>query len=650
MDNEVCYIIGKGPSLDGLTIEDFGPGPIIAINESIVKIESLGLTNPTYSLQQDGKSECMRRPQKATLLLSVNSAQWYSNYTPRQVYSFTELGLMPNIFSAITAIAFAKKIGCKKIVFMCFDACTCGDASYANTGVTYYDPNNSLGRFQRYCDIIKLSLAGMPAEWYKGNSIVTAPYTIITLTGDRQKLFRICRQYVARQTVLPSQWIVVDDGRLPLGWTAYGGSDYIRRQPCRSDPSHTICVNMLEALSRIKYPKVLIFEDDDWYHPQYAETILPYLDNYDLVGLGNIHYYHCAGQALAQFENNDHSCLAATAFTSKVVPVIEKLCQDTKSPLIDMQLWEKPISKHVIACPNILYIGLKGLPGRAGQTAGHSLSAHCYRENAVANQNKTWLAETIGDDIKSYASFKSYKVEIPFKGIAVRFSNDGSIYIPRRNKAFEEYMDKHFERVPNQLRWYYRVTNNVVLQTLKELFAHLTCHIVGKGPSLDNLKAEDFGPGPIIAINEAIHKVESLEIDNPIFMLQQDVKLKDTCAPRYGTVLVPITVAHIYHNHPSVCPFSLADLGLSTTPPTIITALEICRLLKVKQIKLYCFDAYTEQKTEYAKCVGYPAEKYGATDRFLHQTARINKHIQGLNTQFLTPTIPVRPFVDIPSL
>jgi len=256
---EVCYIVGKGPSVN--SFRDYGPGPIIALNESIQRLEALNLSNPLYSLQQDGKPQCMVRPERATLLLSEQSQNYFKDYTPRIVYSQTkDLKIQDKIISAVSAIEFARAFGCKSIVFIAFDAVTGKNSDYYDNSL-YMDPANSLVRFQRFGNIIKLALRGMPARL--GERIHSAPFTAITLTGDRHLPFRLCYRWMLRQTILPSQWIVIDDGQSPLRWSEYAGSDYHRREPRHSDPDHTIKLNMLEALKHIKYDNVLIFEDDD---------------------------------------------------------------------------------------------------------------------------------------------------------------------------------------------------------------------------------------------------------------------------------------------------------------------------------------------------------------------------------------------------
>lgn len=53
-------------------------------------------------------------------------------------------------------------------------------------------------------------------------------------------------------------------------------------------------------------------------------------------------------------------------------------------------------------------------------------------------------------------------------------------------------------------------------------YAGETAWIVGKGPSLANLRAEHFGEGPVIAINEAILTVQELGLVNPLWGMNKD--------------------------------------------------------------------------------------------------------------------------------
>lgn len=72
--------------------------------------------------------------------------------------------------------------------------------------------------------------------------------------------------------------------------------------------------------------------------------------------------------------------------------------------------------------------------------------------------------------------------------------------------------------------------------------AAVTVNIVGKGPSLLTLTATDFAPGPVIALNQAIHQVRTILINSnwwdgrlgPLYSFQ-----KDGCEPHASADFTP---------------------------------------------------------------------------------------------------------------
>ena len=58
--------------------------------------------------------------------------------------------------------------------------------------------------------------------------------TLITPTGDRPLAFALCQNWMRKQTVLPFQWVVVDDGKIPM--KPYVPMEYVRRKPHPNDP------------------------------------------------------------------------------------------------------------------------------------------------------------------------------------------------------------------------------------------------------------------------------------------------------------------------------------------------------------------------------------------------------------------------------
>lgn len=171
---QTCYIVGKGGSLQHLSWRHFDTyGPVIAINEAIVPVESFGLTNHIYSLQKDGgMNKCaprtfdpscdnrvcdhcpgMVRPNDNVKLILSNaeSAFCFRNHPERYIYDHTELDLNGNYFSLIVAIRIAQIMGCGRIVFLCCDA-------HAGTGVQTFIPTIGMTETPAYLEVQKRQL------------------------------------------------------------------------------------------------------------------------------------------------------------------------------------------------------------------------------------------------------------------------------------------------------------------------------------------------------------------------------------------------------------------------------------------------------------------------------------------------------------
>jgi hypothetical protein len=122
-----AYIVGKGPSLQYLTANDFGAGPVIAINESITHIENLGIPNPIYSMRKDGEDteHPTGQPRNATLLVHLReSVNLFESYKPRYVFdTVKDFDLAWNSYSSFVAADIAKLLGCRKLIYLAHDAC-----------------------------------------------------------------------------------------------------------------------------------------------------------------------------------------------------------------------------------------------------------------------------------------------------------------------------------------------------------------------------------------------------------------------------------------------------------------------------------------------------------------------------------------------
>lgn len=159
------HIVGKGPSLCNVTAGNFGDGPVITMNESILIIQDLGLNNDIYSMQKDGLAEVMVRPKNNIWLILQDPgfSEMYFPDHPRRLYldPVIELGFQePSVMSVRMCIALGRVMGCKRITMISCDSLV-GDLrtldvtqnKITRESVTFYqaaipDVKKELGEFE----------------------------------------------------------------------------------------------------------------------------------------------------------------------------------------------------------------------------------------------------------------------------------------------------------------------------------------------------------------------------------------------------------------------------------------------------------------------------------------------------------------------
>ena len=220
-----------------------------------------------------------------------------------------------------------------------------------------------------------------------------------------------------------------------------------------------------------------------------------------------------------------------------------------------------------------------------------------------------------------------------------RIADDGTFYIPRCPDSVAKLLEKDFCKFANENRWHIRSHGSIPIDDLKRYFQGKPCYIVGKGPSLDRLTPTDFPlkDSPIICINESIHKVESLPIENKLFILQQDTWLKSTCKPAKDTTIMVLNYScqHWYADiRDKVC-FHFAELGLRKRHLSCIYAIALAKLCGATAFKLLAFDASLNKDTGYARAIGYEPEQGGSRDRFLTHRLTILREANPVPLEFI---------------
>ena len=161
-EGKTAYIIGKGPSLDRLSEGDFKEdGPIIAINESIIKAEELDIPNPLFLIQDPSLRE-FAKPQRSTLILEESIRGLYRLHPKKIQYSRKGMELPPKVLSAIVAIHILKSWNIAKIIFISFDACINQNTGYAKiVGYASNDKKRNPDRFLKHKAMLLKNLGNM---------------------------------------------------------------------------------------------------------------------------------------------------------------------------------------------------------------------------------------------------------------------------------------------------------------------------------------------------------------------------------------------------------------------------------------------------------------------------------------------------------
>lgn len=234
---------------------------------------------------------------------------------------------------------------------------------------------------------------------------------IITPTGDRPLCFTRCIKWMQQQTIKESvHWIIVDDGQeeapifsnFPKNWKI----TYLRRQKESSDPYNTQGVNILKAIDKVESSKVVMIEDDDYYHKDWLSTASELLNYYDIVGKSSIIYYNILNKSY-HFTNyfTDYPTttnpMVQTAFRSSHLATLKNICE-INTIQIDNELWQSVKgSKYLLNTEESLklVIGIKGMPGRPGVTLKHTIPL-VWEDPFLEN-----FKEFLGEDHIHYLKF-----------------------------------------------------------------------------------------------------------------------------------------------------------------------------------------------------------------------------------------------------
>ena len=197
--------------------------------------------------------------------------------------------------------------------------------------------------------------------------------TLLTATGCRPVAWATCERWMMAQTYKgPVRWVIVDDGEEPQpvtfareGWTL----EVIRPLPYWSG-KNTQARNLREGMKVIADDaRLAIVEDDDYYAPDWLDTVDHRLGPDILFGESHTRYYSLPRMTCREMRNDSHASLCATAMHGKAVSCF-RAAVDRGDKFIDLDLWRR-YRGHRRLIRTHRVVGIKGLPGRTGIGIGH---------------------------------------------------------------------------------------------------------------------------------------------------------------------------------------------------------------------------------------------------------------------------------------
>lgn len=229
--------------------------------------------------------------------------------------------------------------------------------------------------------------------------------TLITPTGYRQAGIELAEKYVARQTYKGAiQWIVVSDDKPDAPTKCTMGQEYIQGPLPWSPGINTQRYNIHEGLKYAKGDILMIFEDDDYFKPEYIEAQVDYLKYADMVGECGVTYYSLRSRGFMEMNNFNHASTTQTAWKKSYTPVFYKALHSGQI-YFDILLWNtakmyqhKAVLHHGLN----LCVGIKGILGRGGIGVGHQ------DNNFTPDKDFIILKKLVGlEDSKAYISMCS---------------------------------------------------------------------------------------------------------------------------------------------------------------------------------------------------------------------------------------------------
>jgi len=221
-------------------------------------------------------------------------------------------------------------------------------------------------------------------------------------------------------------------------------------------------------------------------------------------------------------------------------------------------------------------------------------------------------------------------------GITVRCHDiNGPYWLAVNRKSDIDTLDScnQLTRIDNKQLWY-KLPNEKKFDMFGK-YKDMPCFIIGKGPSLDFITAGIFKSNyPILCCNDSCHKIESLNLLNPIYTIITDKKFKDkdSMIPR----ILNISCVNNYKEYYQWC--TAAFLGSLGFQHVGHMATIIAKTMGCNKIYYIGFEGAFGGNASYAKIIGYKETKRGPASRFSKHGKHLIEAAGNIPYQLITLT------------
>jgi hypothetical protein len=433
-----CFIIGGGPSLAGFDFSQLRGELVIGINRAFEKIAPsviFSMDSRLYAWIKSGMlgQEALDKYEKSTarkIWVEAPSFKFGAEVLviPRLegvgIGRSLSGGLYTGSNSGLAALNLAVVLGANPIYLLGFDLISRDQfQQWWHDGYPTVQRDKVYQTFRKEFEEVAPTLKEMGVSVINLNpesglrcfdfgkmpeppQPIEDKVTVVTPTGDRPEALELLRRWIASQTRQPDQWLVVDDGKHRIKPKRVPEATVVRRKPRADDPSCTLGKNLEAILPLVAHDKVLIMEDDDWYGPEYIDTMAALLDAHEVVGISGTKYYHPGIPGYREMGRGDHASLSQTGFRKSAIPeVLKAIPFDANMPAfpecsVDMRLWKNCNGQgHLVPGADMkLHCSIKGLPGRPGAGVGHD--KRYYTPDKDLTKFREWCG-----DVEAYRGF-----------------------------------------------------------------------------------------------------------------------------------------------------------------------------------------------------------------------------------------------------